>query len=183
MFNDNEKKSFNIRALVFGGIAIALSYVTAEVIPSIKLPFGGAITLFSMFFIVFVSHIYGCKLGLPLGVAFGLINFISNPIFLSIPQVLLDYIIAYGALGLAGLFRTKKNGLLKGYLLAVTMRYLSNFLAGVIFWRDYAPDGMPVAIYSASYQALYIVPEALVTCIVISLPPTKKAFEKIKSLC
>ena len=43
-------------------------------------------------------------------VAYGLVQFVLEPIFYTIPQMLLDYPLAFGALGLAGFFNKKKVG-------------------------------------------------------------------------
>ena len=47
--------------------------------------------------------------GIMTAVAYGLVQFVTEPIFYTIPQMLLDYPLAFGALGLAGFFN-KKNG-------------------------------------------------------------------------
>ena len=106
--------------------------------------------------------------------------FINRPIFYTIPQMLLDYPLAFGALGLAGFFAGKKHGLQIGYVVGVLGRYVFHVISGVVFFGAYAPEGTPAIIYSLGYQATYIVPEAIATLIVISLPPVAKALAQIK---
>ena len=165
--------------LVFSAAAMALAIVTAE-IKFTRLPMGGSITLFSMLFIVLIGYWYGLKAGLMTGFAYGLLQFFMDPVFYSPMQLLIDYPLAFGALGLSGLFSEKKNGLLKGYILGVTGRYIFAFISGIIFFGHYAPEGTPAAVYSLSYNATYIVPEAIATIVIISIPAVNKAMNYVK---
>ena len=165
--------------LVFSAAAMALAIVTAE-IKFTRLPMGGSITLFSMLFIVLIGYWYGLKAGLMTGFAYGLLQFFMDPVFYSPIQLLIDYPLAFGALGLSGLFSEKKNGLLKGYILGVTGRYIFAFISGIIFFGHYAPEGTPAAVYSLSYNATYIVPEAIATIVIISIPAVSKAMNYVK---
>ena len=165
--------------LVFSAAAMALAIVTAE-IKFTRLPMGGSITLFSMLFIVLIGYWYGLKAGLMTGFAYGLLQFFMDPVFYSPMQLLIDYPLAFGALGLSGLFSEKKNGLLKGYILGVTGRYIFAFISGIIFFGHYAPEGTPAAVYSLSYNATYIVPEAIATIVIISIPAVSKAMNYVK---
>ena len=74
------------------------------------LPMGGSITLFSMLFIVLIGYWYGPEVGIMTSVAYGLLQFVIDPVFYSIPQLLVDYPLAFGALGLSGFFHDSKHG-------------------------------------------------------------------------
>ena len=160
--------------LVFSAVAMALAMVTSE-IKLTRLPMGGSITLFSMLFIVLIGYWYGLKAGLMTGFAYGLLQFLMDPVFYSPIQLLVDYPLAFGALGLSGFFSEKKNGLLKGYALGVIGRYVFAFISG-----SYAPEGTPAAIYSLTYNATYIVPEAITTLVIISMPAVSKAMRYVR---
>ena len=80
------------------------------------MPFGGSVTLCSSFFIVLIAYWYGPAVGMMAGVAFGLLQFVLGPFIISLPQVLFDYPLAFGALGVAGFFYHRKHGLLIGYI-------------------------------------------------------------------
>ena len=95
-------------------------------------------------------------------------------------QVILDYPLAFGALGLSGLFYKSKHGLLKGYIIGVIGRYLCHVLSGYIFFAEYAPEGMNPFFYTLGYNATYIVPELIATCIILVLPPIIKATKDLK---
>ena len=94
-----------------------------------------------------------------------------------------DYIFAFGALGLAGLFANKKNGLIKGYTVAVFGRFVFAVLSGVIFFSDAAKDvNMNPFIYAVAYNGSYLAAEGIITIIVVSIPPVKKALDYVKQL-
>ena len=94
--------------------------------------------------------------------------------------MLIDYPCAFGALGLAGFFAGKKHGLQIGYLAGVLGRYVFAVISGVVFFGAYAPEGTPAIVYSLGYNATYLVPEAVITLIVISIPPVANALARVK---
>jgi len=171
------------RQLVFSGAAMALAIVTSE-IKFARLPMGGSVTLFSMLFIVLIGYWYGARAGLLTGFAYGLLQFILEPVFYSPLQLLVDYPLAFGSLGLSGFFSDKKHGLATGYTVGVLGRYFFAFLSGVIFFAAYAPTQTPIGIltYSLGYNATYIFPEAVITLILLSVPPVKDAMARIKGM-
>ena len=158
---------------------MALAIVTSE-IKFARLPMGGSITLFSMLFIVLIGYWYGAKAGLLTGFAYGLLQFVLDPVFYSPVQLLVDYPLAFGALGLSGFFGKKKHGLLIGYIAGVLGRYFFAVLSGIVFFGHYAPEGTPVLVYSLSYNATYIVPEAVVTIILLAIPAVAGAMKRVK---
>lgn len=160
-------------------MAIALAFV-CSFIKITRLPFGGSLTLFSMFFISLIGFWYGPTLGFASGIAYGLLQFLQDPFFLSFSQFMCDYILAFGVLGISGLFMGKKNGMTTGFILGTLGRYFFAVLSGIIFFAEYAPEGTPVIIYSTTYNATYILPEAVITLIIINIPPVKKALIRIK---
>lgn len=167
------------KQLVFSGVAMALAIVTSE-IKFARLPMGGSITLFSMLFIVLIGYWYGAKAGLLTGFAYGLLQFVLDPVFYSPVQLLVDYPLAFGALGLSGFFGKKKHGLLIGYIAGVLGRYFFAVLSGIVFFGHYAPEGTPVLVYSLGYNATYIVPEAVVTIILLVIPAVAGAMKRVK---
>ena len=177
----DQKGKTGTRHLVFSAMAMALAFVTSF-IKFLSLPMGGSITLFSMFFICLIGYWYGLRSGLMAAVAYGILQLITGPYIISMPQMLCDYIFAFGALGLSGLFSNSRHGLVKGYLAGVIGRFVFAFLSGLIFFGQYAPDGMSPAVYSASYNGIYIFTEAILTIIIISIPPVAKALVRVKAL-
>ena len=178
----NRKKKFSTRQLVFSAAAMALAMVTS-MIKLFELPMGGSVTLLSMLFICLIGYWFGLSGGLMAAVAYGFLQLIVDPYIISIPQMLTDYIFAFGALGLSGVFSNKKHGLVLGYLLGVVGRFVFAFLSGVIFFGMYAADyGMTAAAYSFLYNGSYIAAEAVITVVIIMLPPVAKGLQRIKTM-
>lgn len=171
------------KQLVFSGVAMALAIVTSE-IKFARLPFGGSVTLFSMLFIVLIGYWYGAAAGLMTGFAYGLLQFVLDPVFYTPFQLLVDYPLAFGALGLSGFFCNRKHGLLIGYVVGVFARYVFAFLSGVLFFGAYASDQSPIGIivYSLGYNATYIVPEVVVTLILLAIPAVSDAMKRVRTL-
>ena len=120
-------------------------------------------------------------MGIIAAAASGLLQFVLEPFFYTLPQMLIDYPLAFGALGLAGFFHKKKFGLQIGYIVGVIGRYVFAVISGYVFFGAYAPEGTPAIVYSLTYNATYIVPEAIVTLILISIPAVSKALSVVKS--
>lgn len=174
-----KSRQMQTKQLVFCSAAMALAMVTSF-IKLASLPFGGSITLFSMMFICLIGYIYGARIGLMTGVAYGILQFVSGPYIYAPLQVLLDYPLAFGALGLSGVFSAKRHGLITGYLLGTLGRYACHVISGYIFFAAYVPNGVNPILYTLGYNATYIVPEAIATIIILSLPPISRAIGQVK---
>ena len=84
---------------------------------------------------------------------------------------------------LSGLFSKSKNGLVKGYIVGVLGRYFFAFLSGMIFFGAYAADyGMSAPVYSLVYNGIYLSVEAVLTLIILYLPPVKKVMGQLKTM-
>ncbi len=179
------QSKFNARVIVFSAIAIALATVIATWL-KFKIPFwinGGSITLFSMLIICMVGYWYGPKVGLTAALAYGVLQFITGPYFVHPLQVLLDYPLAFGALGLSGFFYKNKNGLTIGYVVGVLGRLICHSISGAIFYTEYVgslSDNMAALWGGIVYNMSYIVPEAILTLILINIPPVKSAINRVR---
>ena len=177
-----ERRGVDARRLAYCAMAVALAYATSF-IKVFQLPYGGSVTLLSMLFIVLIANWYGVKTGLLVGFAYGILQFLQEPYVLSLFQVCCDYVLAFAALGLAGLFRGKRNGLLLGYIAAVLARGVFHTLGGYLYWMDYMPETFPQTLrdlYPIVYNYSYLLAEGLLTVIVINLPAVEKALERIR---
>lgn len=176
------EKKIKTKHLVFSAVAMALGMITSF-LKIFEAPMGGSVTLFSMLFICCIGYWYGLRTGLMTGIAYGLLQLISDPYIISLPQMITDYLLAFGALGLSGLFCNKKNGLIKGYIAGVLGRYFFAFLSGLIFFTSYADGtGMSAPVYSLAYNGAYLGCEALITLIVLAIPAVNQAFVKVKEM-
>lgn len=178
-FIRKKSKKLTIKQLAFCAVSIALGTVLSN-IKVFSFPFGGSVTLLSMLIICLPGYWFGVGAGIMTGVAYGVLQMLIDPYILYPMQLVIDYLLAFGALGLSGLFAKRKNGLIFGYLTAIFGRYLFAVLSGWIFFGMYAWEGWNPLLYSVVYNAIYIFAEAAVTIAILLVPPVKKAMEIVK---
>lgn len=168
-----------VKQLAFCAMSIALGTILSE-IKIIDFPWGGSATLLSMLVICLPGYFFGLGAGLMTGVAYGALQLLVDPYVIFPAQLVVDYFLAFGALGLSGLFTNAKQGLLKGYLTGVLGRYVFVVISGWIFFSEYAWEGWPVLPYSLVYNGIYIFAEAAVTLVVLSIPAVNRGISSIK---
>ncbi|CDF58573.1 energy-coupled thiamine transporter ThiT [Thermobrachium celere] len=172
-----KEKKFDTKKLTTASLCIALSFVLSY-IRIFKLPQGGSITLGSLIPIFIFAYIYGAKDGILVGAVYGVLQFIQEPYIVHWAQVLIDYPLAFGALGLAGL---SKKSLPIGMVLGGFGRLFFHVISGVIFFASYAPEGQNVFVYSFIYNLTYLMPD-LILCVVIAfIPQFKKAVKTLEA--
>jgi thiamine transporter len=145
----------NVRVLTEAALAIALAFVLGFV-KVLDLPFGGSISL-EMVPLILAGTVYG------------FLNLMVDPFIVHPVQVLLDYPVAFGVLGLAGLFRPTTVGTILGTLAATGARFVAHFVSGVVFFATFAPEGWNPAVYSAAYNAIYLVPSLIIAVVGVRL--------------
>ena len=143
--------------VAFVAASVALSYVKV-----FSLPQGGSVTAGSMVPVIWLSLRRGAKVGLFSCVLYGVVQLVVEPFVYHPGQVLLDYPIAFGALGLSGFFM---NYVLLGVAIGITGRFIAHFLSGIVFFAEYAPEGMSPIVYSAIYNGSYLTGELIVSSI------------------
>jgi thiamine transporter len=154
------------RVLTEAALAVALAFVLG-LIKVFEMPFGGSISL-EMVPLILLALRQGPWVGIAAGAAYGLFDLITPPVFAVHPvQVLFDYPLAFGVLGLAGFFRPTVRGAILGTVVAVLARFLCHFVSGVVFFASYAPEGWNPYLYSAVYNAAYLVPSLAVALIAV----------------
>lgn len=182
--------------LTLSAVFVALATVLS-LIKVVKMPLGGSVTLLSMLPIVMISVMMGLKWGigsafvysliqLLLGITMdGLLGWGLTPVML-VGTILLDYIIAFTVLGIAGIFvKQGYAGICGGVGLAVALRFLSHFLSGFIIFKNLEQFELFGSIftnrpmlYSLAYNGLYMLPELIITvvgaAILFKLPQIKK---------
>ena len=195
-FIKKRSKTLTVKQLVFCAMSIALGTLLSY-IKLFHFPTGGSITLLSMLVICLPGYWFGLGVGVLTGVAYGILQLLIDPYVLYPSQLVVDYLLAFGALGLSGIFSTTvitkdetssfrafmaKHNLLNGYILAVLGRYFFAVLSGWIFFGSYAWKGWSALPYSLAYNAIYIFAEAAVTIVILLLPPVSKGMTYIKKL-
>lgn len=177
---ENDKKA-DIKAMTVSALLIAMAMLLSNV-KIFTMPQGGSVTLLSLLPVTIVTYLYGTKRGVAAGVALGLVNLIFGPYVIHPVQLLLDYPIAFGALGIGGAVRNGKNGLTNVYLTGVFARYLCAVISGIIFFGSYAPKGFNAVTWSVWYNITYIGTEAAITVVIINMPPVRNLFERMKNV-
>lgn len=176
-----DEKAFNVKALTYSAIAIAISFVLSQ-FKLLTMPQGGTLTPFSMLFIISIGYFFGLRTGILAGVVYGLLQLAFGGWVMHPIQLLLDYPLAFGALGLSGLFTKQKYGLAYGVLVGCAGRFFFHFLSGVIFFGSYAPDGWNTFVYSAWYNFSYVGVEGILTGIIVAIAPVADAFKRVKQM-
>ncbi len=144
-------------------VSVALAYVL-NLIVLLRLPQGGSVTAVSMVPILWIALRRGTKIGVLAGVIFGLVDMFPQPFVVHPVQFLLDYPLAFGALGLAGLLRGHPT---VGVTVGIGGRFVCHFLSGIVFFAAYAPEGMNPVIYSAIYNGSYLIVELAFSIVVM----------------
>jgi len=174
-----------VKILVFSAAAIALATVISVAIKLPSLPNGGSVTLFSMLVMCLIGYWFGPVAGIIAGLAYGILQFITGPYVVHPAQVLLDYPLAFGALGFSGFFYKKKNGLILGYLAGTFGRFLFHEISGFIFYTTYVDTfkGNVAALWaSTAYNLSYILPEVIITLVLLAVPAVRSALARVKVL-
>lgn len=174
-----EKKHMNTRQLAFCAVSIALAMVTS-MIKLYSFPFGGSVTLFSMLFMCLPGYFFGVGTGILTAVGYGILQLLIEPYIYFPIQVIVDYVLAFGALGLSGIFANKTHGLVRGYLLGIVGRYVFAVLSGWLFFGEYAWEGWNPLLYSLAYNGAYIFAEGAVTVVILMIPAVSQALMQVK---
>ena len=167
----NTKSPLRTRMLCEGALMVAL----AQILGYLKLaeaPNGGSIT-FAMFPIILFAVRWGLRPGLMAGFLFGLLQLIFDGAYAwGWQSMLLDYLVAFTPLGLAGLFRGKSWGLFAGTLAGCLARFAIHYISGVTVYKILAPTEFlnwtfsSPALYSLVYNGSYMLPNTIITLLI-----------------
>ncbi len=144
---------------------VALS-TALSTIKMYHLPQGGTITAGSMVPLFWFSLRRGPRAGVLTCIVYGLVQFMLEPYVYHPVQVLLDYPIAFGVIGLAGFFKKRP---LVGVAVGIVGRFVAHFLSGIIFFAEFAPPGMSPVLYSALYNGSYLAGELVISAFLMYL--------------
>lgn len=168
-------KGNRVRMMTEGGIMIALSVLLSNII-IYQAPNGGSISAGSMVPLLLFALRWGIGPGIFVGGLYGMLDFILKPFFYHPIQFLLDYPLAFGLLGLAGvgyIYEDRETSkeyimIVIGVGLGILGRMVSHVLSGVVFFAEYAGAQNPW-IYSILYNASYLAPEFIISAIILVL--------------
>lgn len=165
---NTSKKLFSVEMLVEASLMVALALVLI-MFPLFRMPQGGEISLAMLPIIIFTIR-WGLIPGIIVGAIYGIVSLLLWPYVIHPVQVLLDYPLATGMVGLSALSVKKDKDLFTGYIpyiiLGYTLRFIMHFLSGVIFFN---PETSNVIWYSFIYNISYLGPELVLLIIVLSL--------------
>jgi len=145
---------------------------------------GGSIDFVMIPLILFAVYAGGVKWGVLAGFIYGTLEFFLGEGFaLNWQSMLLDYSVAYAAVGLAGMFRGKGvKGYLFGAFLGCLARFIVHYFSGVTVYADYAQNvylgfsGLNMWTYSLVYNGFYMLFNTIAA--VILTPAVGAALER-----
>ena len=154
---------------------MGLTFILKDIIPPLyQLPQGGSITVAGMVPLLWFALRRGVGWGIFAGFAYGLVHmslggFVIDPI-----QALLDYPLAFAALGVAGLF---KKIPLAGVTAGIFGRFVFHFISGAWFFGQYAKWGFDPVTWSLIYNGSYLLAEFLISALIIDILVKRKLLE------
>ena len=173
-----------IRALCEGALMVALAFVLSFV-KLYELPNGGSLTP-AMFPVLLFALRWGVGKGLMAGFVFGLLQLMYDSAYAwGWQSMLLDYLLAFTPLGLAGLFRGKAWGIFPGTVVGCLGRYLVHHISGVTIYRIIEPTAVPGLgtydnphLYSLVYNGSYMIPNMVLALLIAAVlyVPMKRFF-------
>ncbi|MGG1661566.1 energy-coupled thiamine transporter ThiT [Brevibacillus sp. NRS-1366] len=160
-------------------LEMAMMAALAVVFSQIKvfeMPQGGSVSLV-MVPIALIAVRRGPIAGVVTGMLVGFLQLMLGSTIVNPVQVILDYPLAFAALGLSGLVRLsdyegKKQRLMvlwSSLFIGVLGRLVCHFISGIVWFGQYAPEGTPVALYSFVYNITYLLPEMLISGVVLTV--------------
>ncbi len=172
-----DRRRTRTRMLAEAGILLAAAQLLSFIKLSPEWLQGGSVTAASMLPVLIFAVRWGAPWGLCAGSAFGLLQFllgtkyasaaIASEVLSYFAVFLLDYLLAYGVLGLAGFFKGRRWGLFFGITVGATARFLAHFVSGLILWSSYAGEE-GAFVYSLGYNGSYMGIE-LAICLVVAV--------------
>ncbi len=181
-------KKWNAKMVAFGALSIALSFVLS-CIRLYRMPTGGSVTPGSMLPLMLFSVSFGVGPGLLAGLAYGLLQYLQGGWWLNVWQFLLDYLLAFAALGLAGIAHNKSDKwLFLSIPIAALGRAVCAILAGLMWVADTPVEELVIGstqfnsplLYSIVYNGAYLIPDTLI-CLLLAFLIARPLVKIMKS--
>jgi thiamine transporter len=175
-----QKTKWTARLLAYAALSIALAFVLSY-IRLFRMPQGGTVTPASMLPMMLFSYAFGIGPGLVASLAYGLLQAIQDPYIVGFWQFLLDYPIAFGVIGLMGLFakKNRKWMLYAGIGAVSLLRMACHVLSGVLFFSEYAGGANPW-VYSIGYNSFVLIDAAICVAVALVAAPRLLKLMKLK---
>jgi len=171
-----EKNRYSLaRTIAECAVMVALA-VILSILKLADLPYGGSITMASKLPLIIIGYRHGIKWGFVTSFVYGAMELVLGLNTLSyvtgvasvIAVILLDYIVAFGVIGLSALVRnakTEKEAFVFGSLIACFARYICHVISGATVWAGLSIPTAAALSYSLIYNATYMVPETLILAV------------------
>lgn len=180
-FVGDKRKLNDTRSIVYGAVAMALAFVLSYA-RLFKLPNGGSITFASLLPLMIYCCMFGTRRGLIVCSLYGVLQALQDPYIIHPMQFLLDYPLAFGLVGVSGIFMEK--GVFKekkilaflfGGVVAVLLRYICHVCSGTFAFAEYT-DFKAALAYSLGYNATYVFADMAISLVAGSFLFTSKSF-------
>ena len=174
MKNQTKSTAKLIECAILVAMAVILNFIKINSFWAL----GGSITAVSMLPMLLAGYRHGIKWGTITGVTYAVIQILLDIAQISswgltpiifVGTIVLDYLLAYGSLSLAGLFNGKKNGLWISAIVCLSLRYAMHVISGIILFAHYAQDGFTPVSWSLAYNGSFMIPEMILTGMVAFL--------------
>ncbi len=164
---DMKKLHLLVEMAVFIALSVICSFIKVW-----EMPQGGSVAL-TMVPILLIAFRRGPVAGMITGAVYGFLSMLIAGVIYHPMSVLLDYVLAFSLVGIAGFFRKNLMCVLGGTVLGIGGRFLSSMVSGAVLFAEYAPVGQNPWVYSLIYQATYLIPELLICLVVLWILYTK----------
>lgn len=158
----NTKSHAALRALCEGAIMVALAQALSY-LKLWELPNGGSVTI-AMLPVFLYCVRWGFGPSMAVSVVFGFLQLMFDGGFaIGWQSMLGDYLVAFGVLGIGGLFWKRKGGFFWGAAVGCAARFLVHYVVGATVWATYMPPaffGMTMTspwFYSLLYNGSYMI--------------------------
>lgn len=187
LFGKDKGTASQTKSIAYAGVCIALSFALSYV-KLFSLPQGGSVTLASMLPLIIYAYVFGARKGVFAGLIYGVLQCLQSPQIYQPLQVLIDYPIAFGIIGVAGIVKNikwLKSPLLKfifGASLACVGRYISHFISGYYVFSSWMMEGYTALSWSIVYNLYIIVELAIILVVGCILFSSKSLVKQLDAL-
>ena len=136
---------------------------------------GGSISL-SLVPLAILAYRQGLKIGLLGATLMGALQLLMGAYIFHPIQVLLDYPVAFGALGLTGIWASKVDkgnnvtvAIIISTVVASIVRWISHTISGYVFFQEWFPENVNPWVHSGIYNIGYVFFSWLASVIVLIL--------------
>lgn len=175
LFAVTPKVKWNAKMLAYAALCIAVSFVLSYV-RLFRMPQGGSITPASMLPVMLFAYAFGFGPGLVCALAYGVLQMFQDMYIVGWMQATLDYPLAFGLLAVAALFKKWESpfNFSVGVCVAGLLRVICHVLSGVVYFAEYAPEGMNPLVYSLAYNLTSVGVDALICAVIAFIPGVRK---------